>query len=150
MTRTTLLMGLTLLAAVSATAAARRADTADEQAIKRTVQFYFDGSRQGDSSIMRQAFRADVAHMFFVREGKLVDVPIPEFITRSERKGAPDFKADSFPRRVVMVDIAGTSAIAKLETLRPDQTIIDYMALLKIDGQWTIVNKIFDRLPRQP
>jgi hypothetical protein len=83
-----------------------------------------------------------------VREGKLVDVPIPEFVARTERKHAPGFTPDTFPRRVVLVDIAGTSAVAKLETRRPDLLIVDYMSLLKIDGRWQIVNKIFDRVPR--
>ena len=148
MTPRLLLWGAGTLAVAAAMAAAPRADAADEQAIRQAVQFYFDGGRLGDSATMRKAFRTDVAHMFFVREGKLVDVPIPEFVARTERKGTPGFAPDTFPRRVVMVDVAGTSAIAKLETVRPDQVIVDYMALLKIDGQWQIVNKIFDRLPR--
>ena len=133
---------------ITAGFAAPRADTADEQAVRQAVQYYFDGGRLGDSATMRKAFRTEVAHMFFVRDGNLVDVPIPEFVARTERKGTPGFAPDTFTRRVVMVDVAGTSAIAKLETVRPDQIIVDYMALLKIDGQWQIVNKIFDRLPR--
>jgi len=140
--------GLGAAIVTAAAAAAPRADAADEQAIRQAVQYYFDGGRLGDSATMRKAFQTDVAHMFYVRNGQLVDVPIPEFIARTERKGTPGFVADTFQRRVVLVNVAGTSAIAKLETVRPDQVIVDYMALLKIDGQWQIVNKIFDRLPR--
>ena len=143
-----LLWGVGALAVSAGVAAAPRGDAADEQAIRQAVQYYFDGGRLGDSATMRKAFRTDVAHMFYVREGKLVDVPIPEFVARTERKGTPGFAPDTFPRRVVMVDVTGTSAFAKLETVRPAQVVVDYMALLKIDGQWQIVNKIFDRLPR--
>lgn len=39
-------------------------------------------------------------------------------------------------------------AMAKLEMVTPRQVIVDYRALLKVDGEWVIVNKIFDRVPR--
>jgi hypothetical protein len=120
----------------------------DDAGIRRAVQFYFDGSRNADSAAMRQAFQTDVAHMLFVREGKVVDVPIPEFVRRTGARRTASFAPDTFTRRVVMVDIAGTSAIAKLETVMPNQLVVDYMSLLKIDGEWRVVNKIFDRLPR--
>lgn len=120
----------------------------DDAGIRRAVQFYFDGSRNADSAAMRQAFQTDVAHMLFVRDGKVVDVPIPEFVRRAGERRTASFAPDTFTRRVVMVDIAGTSAIAKLETVMPNQLVVDYMSLLKIDGEWRVVNKIFDRLPR--
>lgn len=120
----------------------------DEAGVRRAVQYYFDGGRNADSATMRKAFQADVAHMLFVRDGKLVDVPIPEFVRRVGNRPA-NFVPDTFPRRVVMVDIAGTSAVAKLETVTPTMLVVDYMSLLKIDGEWRVVNKIFDRLPRQ-
>jgi hypothetical protein len=143
----TILGGAVLFALVAA-APPPAADPADEAAIRETVQFYFDGGRLGDSATMARAFHVGVAHMLYVRDGKLVDVPIPEFVARTERKHAPGFTPDTFPRRVVLVDIAGTSAVAKLETRRPDMLIVDYMSLLKIDGRWQIVNKVFDRVPR--
>jgi hypothetical protein len=122
----------------------------DDAGIRRAVQFYFDGSRHADSAAMRQAFQTDVAHMLSVRDGKVVDDPIPEFVRRTgaRRAGGASFAPDTFTRRVVMVDIAGTSAIAKLETVTPSALIVDYMALLKVDGEWKVVNKIYDRLPK--
>lgn len=142
-----LVLGLAVLVGGLGVTAARR-QTADEQAIRRTVQYYFDGGRNADSATMRKAFRLDVAHMLYVRDGKLVDVPIPEFVRRIGAQRSADFQPDTFPRRVVLVDVAGTSAVAKLETVVPGRLVVDYMALLKIDGEWQIVNKIFDRVPQ--
>ena len=122
--------------------------SADEQGIRQAVQYYFDGSRNGDSATMGKAFDRSVAHMLFVRENKLQDVPIPEFLARIGRGRTADFKPDSNQRRVVSVDFAGTSGIAKLETITPENVVVDYMALLKVDGRWWVVNKIFDRVPR--
>jgi hypothetical protein len=44
--------------------------------------------------------------------------------------------------------VTGSAATAKLELARPDMMVTDYMALLKVDGRWVIVNKIFDRQMR--
>ena len=44
-----------------------------------------------------------------------------------------------------MVDVSGNAAVAKLELESPEATITDYMSLLKVDGEWTVVGKIFDR-----
>jgi len=126
----------------------RRADDGDAEAIRRTVQYYFDGSRGADSSVMRRAFHVGAAKMMYVRGGRLVEVPIAEFIARSGRRRATEFVPDTFPRRIVSIDVAGNSATAKLEMVTPELLVVDYMALLKVDGEWLIVNKIFDRVPR--
>ena len=47
------------------------------------------------------------------------------------------------------VDVAGDAAIAKVELERPDALVTDYMSLLKVDGRWVIVNKIYARETRR-
>jgi hypothetical protein len=120
----------------------------DEQGIRQAVQYYFDGGRNADSATMGKGFDQAVAHMLFVRENKVQDVPIPMFLGRIAQERTADFKPDNNERRVVSVDFAGNAGIAKLETITPTNRVIDYMALLKVDGRWKIVNKIFDRVPR--
>jgi hypothetical protein len=58
------------LAGLGVSSYAAQAPSTDEAAIRRTVQYYFDGSRNADSATMHKGFRADVAHMFFVRDGQ--------------------------------------------------------------------------------
>ena len=120
----------------------------DEQGIRQAVQYYFDGGRNADSATMGKGFEQSVAHMIYVRDNKLNDVPIPEFLARIHNQRTPEFKPDSNQRRVVSVDFAGNAGIAKLETVTPQNLVIDYMSLVKVDGRWKIVNKIFDRSPR--
>ena len=125
----------------------RPAMSPDEEAVRRAVQHYFDGSRGADSAEMGKAFESSVAHMLFIRDSALVDVPIPEFLRRIAANHTADFKPDQNERKVVMVDVSGNSAVAKLVTRTQDQLVVDYMSLLKIRGNWKIVTKIFDRLP---
>jgi protease I len=44
---------------------------------------------------------------------------------------------------VVSIDYTDDAGTAKLELDYPGALIIDYMQLLKIDGEWKVVNKIF-------
>jgi len=134
------------LAAVSALSVSGR--DSDEAAIRRTVQYYFDGGRTGDSLALRKAFHPD-ARMLFVREGKLAVVPIGDYIRRVAEGKPAAGTPDSTQRRIASLDVVGDAAVARLELVRPDMVVTDYMSLLRVEGQWVIVNKIFDRQATQ-
>jgi CheY-like chemotaxis protein len=127
---------------------------ADDAAVRATVQRYFDGQRNGDADLMGSAF-APGSNMIYIRDSALAIMPIPEFVERvregaAKAKAAPQpaTKPAPAPQKVASVDIAGNAAIARLETHRPDMIVVDYMTLLKIKGEWLIVNKSFDRVKR--
>lgn len=46
-----------------------------------------------------------------------------------------------------MVDVTGNAAVARIELDYPAAFITDYFSLLKIDGEWKIMNKIFHVRP---
>ena len=121
---------------------------ADEAAIRQTVQYYFDGGKNRDSVALRKAFHPD-ARMLFAKDGKLVVVPIGEYIARVAENKLKPGEVDSTKRRVTSVDVAGDAAIARLELERRDALVTDYMSLLKVDGRGVIVNKIFAREARE-
>jgi CheY-like chemotaxis protein len=147
MRHTTLLVA-SAAALVLAGAADLSARWADEAAIRQTVQYYFDGGKNRDSVALRKAFHPE-ARMLFAKDGKLAVVPIGEYIARVAENQLKPGEVDSTRRRVVEVDVAGDAAIARLELQRPDALLTDYMSLLKVDGRWQIVNKIFTRETRR-
>ena len=69
-------------------------------------------------------------------------MPISDFLSRVEANA--DRPQGEVTKSIISIDRFGNAAVAKLELDRPTSTIYDYMSLLKIDGQWLIVNKIFD------
>lgn len=121
---------------------------ADEAAIRQTVQYYFDGGKNRDSLALRKAFHPE-ARMLFAKDGRLEMVPIGEYIERVAGSRPKPGEVDRTRRRVASVDVAGDAAVAKLELQRPDMLITDYMSLLKVDGRWVIVSKIFSREQRR-
>jgi hypothetical protein len=46
------------------------------------------------------------------------------------------------------VDITGNAAMAKIVLDYPQVKFTDYMSLLKIDGEWKIINKTFHAEPK--
>lgn len=146
--RPTPLLIATSAALLAAGAADLSARWADEAAIRQTVQYYFDGGKNRDSLTLRKAFHPE-ARMLFARDGKLALVPIGEYITRVGSERLKPGEVDSTERKVVSVDVVGDAAVAKLELKRPGALLTDYMSLLKVDGRWLIVNKIFTRETRE-
>ena len=137
--RPTLLVAMTImgLAGVATTATTRGVDE-DETAIRETIQHYFDAGME-----VRKAFWPE-ARMLYVRDGELQIVPIEDYIARAEAR-ADQPKPTDVSKKILSIDRFGDAAVAKLEIEGPDWLLTDYMSLLKIDGEWLIVNKIFGR-----
>ena len=132
-----------LVAVVTLGTGAIRRGTTDEEEIRRTVQYYFDGGAE-----LAKAFHPQ-GQMLFVRDGQYTAIPIADYIARAQ--SAPkDPAASEVQKRIVSIDVTGSAATAKLEQRRPGMIVTDYMSLLKVDGRWVIVNKIFDRQVTAP
>ena len=128
------------IAALSAFVSVNAArEAADREAVEKPLKMYLSG----EPAQLKQAFHPG-ATMFFARNDSLIAVPIPEYIARVEEsraKGPPPKRVE----RIAQVDISGTSAVARIELEYPNQTLTDYMSLVKYGGEWRIVNKIFSR-----
>lgn len=106
---------------------------------------YIKGHETGKGDFMRKAFFADAKIMAF-RDGKLVNLTLEEFASRFT--GQPAADESQRRRRIDSVEITGNAGIGKITLEYPTVTFTDYMSLLKIDGNWKIVNKVFHAEPR--
>ena len=53
-------------------------------------------------------------------------------------------------RSIESIDVSGNAAVAKIILDYPATRFVDYMSLLKINGEWKIVTKIFYAEPKKP
>jgi len=135
---------LVLLFAASAPALAQESE---EAAVRAAIEHYFQGHATGQGEHYRKVFHPD-AKLFFIRDGKLTQWTSEEYISRASGKPAPDEAQRK--RRIDSIDIVGNAAFVKLTLDYPAVVFTDYMSMLKIDGQWKIVNKTFHSQPRTP
>ena len=114
-------------------------NTSERDAISATVQRYIDGARSGSSADMRPAFHAD-ATIFGYAGADLFAGPIQQLFDWNDENGpAAELKA-----RIASIDLIDTIATVRLELENwTGHQYTDLFTLLKVDGQWKIMNKVF-------
>lgn len=113
----------------------------EESMVRTALRHYLRGHATGQGSEHEQAFN-EVANLYWIRDGEFNTRSSEEYIAGASGQPAAN-EADRF-RYIDWVDVAGTAAVAKIILDYPGAYFTDYMQLLKIDGRWQIVNKIFD------
>lgn len=112
----------------------------DEAAVRAALQHYLDGHATGEGTHHAKVFH-EVADLYWIVADTLNTRTSAEYIAGAPGRPANDERERR--RRISMVDVTGNAAVAKIELDYPAALITDYMALLRIDGEWRIVNKIF-------
>ena len=117
-----------------------RTASAEEPGVRAALNAYLEGHATGQADAFKRAFQPE-ARMLYAKDGHLVKTEIADYIARAPGKPAAD--ESQRKRTIDYIDIVGDAAIAKLTLTYPDVTFTDYMTLLKIDGEWRIVSKVF-------
>jgi hypothetical protein len=104
------------------------------------LELYMKGHATGDGEYYRRAFHPD-AKIQGIRDGKLVSRTREEFAAGAPGKPAEDEALRK--RRIVSVDVVDDAALAKIELDYPKIKFTDYFTLLKVDGEWKIMSKVY-------
>lgn len=105
------------------------------------LENYLKGHATGNAEFMRKAFYTE-GKLIFVREGKYTTRTFEEYIA-GMKDGKPSPDEDKRRRWIESIEVAGNAAVGKIILDYPTVRFVDYMTLLKIDGEWKIVNKSF-------
>ncbi|MCA9295833.1 MAG: nuclear transport factor 2 family protein [Phycisphaerales bacterium] len=108
-------------------------------AIARVLEIYIDGARSGKSADLASAFHEDATIFGYVGPD-LFAGPIQEFYAWHDDNGP----ASTVQARTSQIDLAHTIATVRMEI--DDWTghrFTDMFTLLKVDGTWKIMNKVF-------
>jgi aldose sugar dehydrogenase len=141
MNRLALLGIVTLL--LAGTLDAQSTNLTERQQLERTIQRYFDGWATGDSALLDSAMHGSL-HLKRSVDGKFVDMTKQQYLTGMKLHG----RNPTLATRIAAVDIVGNIASARTEISINDVTYVDFFNLLKIDGEWLIVDKIATPVPR--
>lgn len=112
----------------------------EEAAVEATINLYFEGILEYDADKLREAFHTE-AHIMAVFPNGTFDRPFEQWVGFTNGQAPAD--VSTYKNEIVSIDIAGNAATVKTDLQWPTVHYIDYLNLLKIDGQWKIVNKIF-------
>lgn len=133
---TTLLMITALLLTQPANMLAQ--SSTEETAVRSCLENYMSG----DGNRLEKAFHPSATMKYIdYQSGEFKDVPIAEFIARVKSNTTKtDRKIE-----IVSLNIEGNAAQAKIRIETAQVIMNDYMNLLKVNGEWKIVSKIFSR-----
>ena len=114
-------------------------DVSEYDAIAKTVQHYIDGAKSGKGDDMKPAFHED-ATIFGYAGADLFAGPIQRLFDWVDGNGP----ATELQARIASIDVVDSVATVRLEL---DNWIgsryTDMFTLLKVDGEWKIMNKVF-------
>lgn len=110
----------------------------DEAGARACLENYMSG----EADRVEKAFHTSATMKYIdVKTSEFKDVPIADYIarvkantTKSERK-----------IEIVALNVEGNAANGKIRIETPTVVMYDYMNMLKVNGEWKIVSKIFSR-----
>lgn len=116
----------------------------EEQAVRRVIQQYIDGTYQGDVKSLRDCFHPKAVMNGYLQEQLLIGGPEPFF----ENMGnAPSMAKAGAPYKgeITFIDVVNNVASVTLKEtgFGGDMDFTDYFHLLKEQGKWKIVSKTF-------
>ncbi len=112
----------------------------EEETIRSVLEEYINGTQVSDPKLLQYAFHKDLNLYSINDRGMLSVLAGSEYIS---------YFADGRPRnrtgKIISIDYENDIAMAKIEVDMPEKQRLytDYLMLLKINGQWSIIHKSF-------
>lgn len=112
-------------------------------AITNTIQHYIAGGKTGQTAEMRKAFHPDATIFGYVGADLFAGLIQQLFDWNDQNGPAPQLEG-----RITSIDIIETVAVVRLELDNwTGHRFTDLFTLLKVDGDWKIINKVFHLHP---
>ncbi|MGJ3261334.1 MAG: nuclear transport factor 2 family protein [Rhodospirillales bacterium] len=115
----------------------------DMSAVEACIQNYFKALYTGDTDLLMGSVFHPNAHLYAADlGGGFVDWPMDEFKKVIESRPSPETTGAERRERIVSIDEAGPDTVmVKVEVLVGTRDFVDYLSLLKLDGEWRIISK---------
>lgn len=109
--------------------------------IETTIEKYFQGTYRADASLLTAAFHPDARICGFV-SGQLIDVSLNAFIHRV----CHEVRHQTYDKKIMALDVQGDIAMVKAKVLVDETFFMDFISLIRFQGQWLIRHKLFTSL----
>ena len=114
----------------------------DFEEIGQTVQYYFDGLYNCDTTLLRKAFHPE-ACLFGYMKGQYLYLPLAKWLEIVEGRPSPAKSGEKYDMEIISIDVTRETGVVKVADLVNGLRFTDYLAVVKDGGRWVIVNKIF-------
>lgn len=132
--------GMSGIAAGCSAQLASRTPDPQEAAVRAVVEAYLHGLKFNDVPSLRSAFWPDAKLLFVTRNGSLGQLSQEEWYKMFAGSAGKEEEGDL---RIANVDITDNAASVKVIETYPKSIYVDYLNLLRLNGKWIVVNKIY-------
>ncbi len=116
-----------------------------ENEIRAMLERYFDVLQTQDLNEFDKVFNSNSV-LYSAQDGNFVVRPFQEYREMVKNRKSPVEMGSGRKDEVVFLDIlSDTMAFAKVRLQLFDNIMVDYLNLVKVDGNWSIVSKLFYR-----
>ena len=129
---------------------ARAQTPADSLAIRQTILDYAEGWYTGNAVRMARAVHPQLAKRALLTNRQTNDLFLDDMnaekLIEATRKGyGKGLPPEQQQKDMVIIEINGNTAVAKLQMRR----WYDYLHLIREDGEWRIINVLWELKPRE-
>jgi len=112
------------------------------QDITKTLTDYIEGSTDGQPERLKTAFHPDL-NLYSVGKDQKLRIWSGDAYIADTKEGKPTGEDG----KIISIDFENNAAVAKVEISHPKNpsTYIDYFMLLKLEGKWTIIHKMYTK-----
>jgi 4-oxalocrotonate tautomerase len=122
----------------------------EKDAIAAVLRDYFDGLHFSDTRRLRKAFHSQ-AHYFSATDGSLLHLDMARYFPIVDARPSPASRGCERTDRILSIELEGpVTALARVECSIPPKCFTDLLILVKVDGRWQIVAKVFHYELRGP
>ncbi|MGJ7902891.1 nuclear transport factor 2 family protein [Lysobacter sp. 1R34A] len=115
----------------------------DYDAVIATLTDYFDGLYYSDTARLRRAMHPH-AHYVCATDGSLLKLDMEAYWARVDQRASPASQGAAREDKIVSLEFAGpVTAFARVECAIPPKRFTDLLTLIKLDGRWQIISKVF-------
>ena len=116
----------------------------EQGGIHQAINFYIEGLREGSVETLKEAFHAQATMCGYLGETLMI-VPIQGLYDFVASHDAPAKTGEPFEASVAATEVAGSVASARItEKSYQGFDFTTFFHLLKIEGRWWIVGKVFN------
>jgi len=119
---------------------AAQAPADDRALVRAVVETYLHGLKFNDVESLKKAFWPDAKLFFTKSDGSLGQLTQADWYAGFAQSAGKESKADL---KITSVEVTNDVASAKVVETYPSSRYTDYISLVRFDGKWQIVNKIY-------
>ena len=117
----------------------------DSVAISKTLDSYFKGIYEGDTTLLGSTFNPGTL-LFGDVNGQPYAKTLDGYLDGVKNRVSPKDSGKPFKGTIESIDVVNSIAIAKVNVKMYDFNYEEFLSFHKIDGRWLIVNKMISHV----